>query len=107
MTARQTSAIMGAMTTDDAILTRIERCNQERGGGVVVEARQGGYTLRLEASGAPIARLRPTGSADAVEVLYWSHRGKWSQIGDFGGITLPLDQALAYIADNSIFWTWV
>lgn len=94
------------MTADDDFLTRIEHFNQARGGGVVVERRQGGYTLHHQASGAPIARLRPTGKADQVTVLYWSHRGKWSQVGDFGGITLPLDQALAYVAENAIFWTW-
>ncbi len=96
-----------AMTTDDDFLARIGRFNDARGGGVLVERRQGGYTLHHEASGAPIARLRPTSRADTVNVLYWSHRGKWSQIGDFGGITLPLDEALAYVAENGIFWTGV
>ncbi|MBF0561576.1 MAG: hypothetical protein HQL37_06045 [Alphaproteobacteria bacterium] len=42
-----------------------------------------------------------------AEVLHCSNRGRWSQIGDFGGITLPLDEALAYVAENGIFWTWV
>lgn len=88
---------------DDIILVRIERFNQGQGGGVVVERRQGGYNLRHEQSGAPIARLRPTGTGDKMTVLCWL--GKWSQVGDFGGITLPLDEALAYIVENDIFWT--
>jgi hypothetical protein len=101
------STYHGAMTSDDDFLARIGRFNEARGGGILVERRQGGYTLTHEASGAPIARLRPIGRADTVSVLYWSHRGKWSQIGDFGGITLSLDDALAYVAENAIFWTWV
>jgi len=95
------------MTADDDMLLRINRFNEARGGGVMAKRRQDGYTLQNQASGAPIARLRPTGRADTVRVLYWSHQGKWSQIGDFGGITLPLDEALVYVAENSIFWTWV
>ena len=58
------------MTTDDDFLARIGRFNDARGGGVLVERRQGGYTLHHEASGAPIARLRPTGRADTVIALY-------------------------------------
>ncbi len=92
--------------TDD-ILARIKRFNQTHGGGVVVERRQGGYTLHHEDSGAPVARLRPTGAGDRVNVLYWSHQGKWSQIGNFGGLTMPLDEALSYVADEGIFWAWV
>jgi hypothetical protein len=34
-------------------------------------------------------------------------KGKWSQVGDFGGVILPLDEALAYVAKNGIFWNWV
>ena len=100
------------MTTDDDLLARTRRFNEARGGVVLVARRQGDYPLHHEASGAPIALLRPTGRADTVSILYWSHRGKWSQIGvwsqigDFGGITLPLDEALAYVAENGIFWTW-
>jgi hypothetical protein len=33
-------------------------------------ARQPGYSLSSAATGAPIARLRPTGQSDAVEVLW-------------------------------------
>jgi hypothetical protein len=95
------------VTTPDDILTRIGRVNQALGGGGVAEYRQGGYTLRHEAAGAPIVRLRPTGNEDRVNVLYWLSKGKWSQVGDFGGVILPLDEALAYVAKNGIFWNWV
>ena len=77
---------------------------------------------RSRASARPVGRKEPqrdelggrftlayleASRADTVNVLYWSHLGKWSQIGDFGGITLPLDEALAYVAENGIFWTGV
>ena len=38
--------------------------------------------------------------------LYWSHRRKWEDNDEMGGCILPLDQALDYIASNSIFWIW-
>lgn len=92
------------MPEPDALQQRIERFNPAKGGGLVVERRQGGYSLFEARTGTPVARLKPTGTADHVTVLYWSDRGKWSQIGDFGGIVLPLDEALAYIASEPIFW---
>jgi len=93
------------MLAPDEVLSRIERFNRTKGGGVVAEYRQGGYTLRFEATGAPIARLKPTGRADRMDILYWSHKGKWSDFGPFGGTTLPLDEALDFIARQPLFWT--
>jgi hypothetical protein len=45
------------MSGHDDFIARIERFNDSRGGGVVVDYRRGSYTLVLEATGAPIARL--------------------------------------------------
>lgn len=90
--------------TGDAMLERIRAFDRTTGGGVVVERRAKGYSLFSARTGAPIARLRPTGQADEVEVLWW-RRGKWGRIGAFGGRVMPLDQALAYIADNPLFWS--
>jgi hypothetical protein len=65
--------------------------------------RDSGYSLFSAETGKPIARLRPTGRADEVEILWW--RGdRWGRIGDFGGSILPLDEALDYIADEPLFW---
>lgn len=86
--------------------TRIVQFFQAKGGRIIVEYRQGGYTLLAETTRAPIARLRPTGKSAGFNVLYWSHLGRWAKIGDFGGITLPLDDALAYVAREPIFRTW-
>ena len=87
----------------DPILERIETFNSSKGGGVIIERTRGGYSLFSERSGMPIARLRPTGKGDKVEVLWWS-RDRWQSVGDFGGVILPLDEALEYVASNSIFW---
>jgi len=48
-------------------------------------------------------RLRLTGEADEVVVLYPFHRGGWQPPGDFGAIAMPLDQALETISINPYF----
>jgi hypothetical protein len=92
------------MTRTDPILERIRAFDCRRGGGVAVQRLNRGCSLSSAATGVPIARLRPTGQGDAVEVLWW-HRGRWTAIGDFGGVILPLDQALDYIANEPLFWS--
>ena len=57
-------------------------------------------TFFCEDNGRPIARLRPTGKSDLVEVMWWSHRDKWEQIGDFGPIVMSLDKALKYVVKD-------
>ncbi len=90
----------------DKILQRIVAFNQAQGGGVRIEKRSNGYSLFREDTGRPIARLRPSKKEDLVEVLSWSHRGKWAQIGDIGPMTMSLEAALEYIASDpvGIFW---
>ena len=94
------------MTQHDGLIAHIERFNDSRGGGVVVEHRRGGYTLALEATGAPIARLRPVDQSDRWRVLYWSHRDRWADAAPLGGVILPLDDALEFIANEPVFWIW-
>ena len=86
------------------IVQRIERFRFPRG-AVVPERRNRGYTLYHVPSGAPIARLRPTGHDDSVEVLYWSAwKKRWMAVGPFGKTVLPVDDALHLIAYEDIFW---
>jgi hypothetical protein len=83
---------------EDPIIQRIEsfRC---RCGQLFAERRNRGYTLYRASSGALVARLRPTGQDDRVEVLYWSlWKERWTKAGPFGRTVLPLDQALKFIA---------
>jgi hypothetical protein len=55
----------------DPIIQRVETFRCPRG-QLIAERRNRGYTLYHEPSGRPVARLRPTGQDDRVEVLYWS-----------------------------------
>ena len=82
---------------------RIEAFNQARGGGVLVHKAGRGYSLLSERTGAPIARLRPTGDADKVQVLWWNGEC-WGASGPFGIAIMPLNEALDYIASEPAFW---
>ncbi len=63
---------------------------------------RGGYTLMSARTGAPVARLKPLPSSDRIEVLWW-RRDAWGPAGPFGAV-LPLDDALAFIAEEPAFW---
>lgn len=86
---------------NDETLQRIEVFNEARGGGVAIRKAARGYSLFREDNGKPVARLRTTAKGDLVEVMCWSHRGKWEQIGDFGPMVMPLEEALEYVAKGS------
>ena len=91
--------------TDD-LLARIEAFNEEQGGGVLIRKAAKGYSLFRADNGKPIARFRPTGKGDQVEVMWRSHRDKWDQIGDFGPMVMSLDEALKFVAGNAIGCFW-
>ena len=95
-----------AMANPDRYFARIESLNTKNGGGVTITKVRNRYTLHLTATGAPIARLQPTGLDDDVRVKFWSYKHRWQGVGDFGGIILPLEKALEEISKNEIFWTW-
>ena len=86
----------------DALLERIEAFNRARGGGVVVRKVARGYTLLSERTGAPVARFRPTGEADKVQVFWWNGE-RWAASGPFGIVTMPLDRALDHVANEPNF----
>ena len=91
------------LMTDD-IVQRIERFHFPRG-AVLAERRNRGYTLYHALSGSPVARLRPTGRSDSVEILYWSAwKERWAVTGLFGRTVLPVVEALHFIAHEDIFW---
>jgi hypothetical protein len=50
--------------------------------------------------------LKPTGNGDEIRLGYWSHRRRWEDVDDMGGVVLPLDEALEFIANEGVFWTW-
>ena len=73
---------------------------------VLVDENPKSYYCFRDDNGHPIARLRPTGDGDRVEVMRRSHRGKWEEIGDFGPMVMPVNDALDYIARDpcGCFW---
>jgi hypothetical protein len=87
----------------DPILERIRAFDRSKGGGVEAVRSRKGYSLFAATTGAPIARLRPTGSNDKVEVLWW-RRECWAPFGPFGKTVMPLDEALELIASEPAFW---
>ena len=89
------------MAANDPVLQRIATYPWPRSG---VQARRvrDGYTLTSVRTGAPVARLKPLPSNDRFEVL-WRRRHAWGPAGPFGAV-LPLDDALAFIADEPAFW---
>jgi hypothetical protein len=89
------------MAKADALLERIEAFPFEGGGVVRKMAR--GYSLFSARNCAPNARLRPTGEADMVQVLWWSGE-RWGASGALGIATMPLGDALDYIAAEPAFW---
>ena len=93
------------MTYDD-IAARIEAFDNANGGGVGYYEGKGAYHLYLLATEAPIARLKPTGNGDEIRLGYWSHKRRWEDVDDMGGVVLPLDEALEFIANEDVFWTW-
>jgi len=92
--------------TYDEIAPRIEAFDNANGGGVGLYEDKGACHLYLLETEAPIARLEPTGNSDEVRVGYWSHRRRWEDVDDMGGVVLPLNEALEFIANAGIFWTW-
>ena len=92
--------------TYDEIAARIEAFDNANGGGVGLYEDKGACHLYLLKTEAPIARLKPTGNSDEVRVGYWSHRRRWEDVDDMGGVVLPLDEALEFIANEGVFWTW-
>src|ERR1019366_1084354 len=98
----------GAMTMkDDDIIRLIENFKFDAG-PVAVERRNRGFTLIHAETGVPIARLRPIGRDDLVDILYWSlWKERWVPFGPFGRTAAPVEQAVRIIAEASIFWAGV
>jgi len=71
--------------------------------GVSVQSRfiRGGLSIYAINRNMPIARFIPCGSTGGVEVMWYSHRDKWDHIGDFGGVTMSLEEALEYVVTDA------
>ena len=91
-------------SSSDEMRARIEAYPwPSRRGGVEVARANKGYTLYSRRTGGPVARLRPTGQDDKVQVLWW-RREAWGNPGPFGPEVMPLDDALDFVAREGFFW---
>jgi hypothetical protein len=92
---------------DDDIIGFIENFKFDAG-PVAVEWRNRGFTLIHAATGYPVARLRPIGRDDLVDILSWSQwEERWVPFGPFGRTAAPVKQAARIISQASIFRTGV
>jgi hypothetical protein len=89
------------MAKADPLLDRIQAHPWPRGG---IQARRAGrgYSLFSNRTGAPVARLCPTGDSDEVEIFWW-RREAWGPVGPFGAV-MHLDDALDFICEEGFFW---
>ena len=90
------------MAEADVTRERIAAHPWPRGGVEVVRANRG-YTLYSRRTGGRVARLKPTGEGDDVQVLWW-RRDAWGAPGAGGPVIMPLDRALGFVATESFFW---
>ena len=91
-------------SSPDDMRARIEAYPWPARRGVVAVVRANkGYTLYSLRTGGPVARLRPTGQGDQVQVLWW-RREAWGNPGPFGREAMPLNEALEFIASEGFFW---
>lgn len=65
---------------------------------VLVRKRRQSYNVHWECDDEPLARLRPTGKGDEVELFWWDD-DRWQAVGEFG-LALPLDEALQLVTDD-------
>lgn len=77
---------------------RIERYLEKEDWDVVCRKRNGGYTLLWAEDDEPLARFKPAGHQDEVEVFWWNGE-RWRQVGEFGCV-LQLDEALEFVFED-------
>lgn len=65
---------------------------------VVVRKHRHAYALYWEDDDEPLAKLRPTGTNDEVEVYCWEN-DHWERVKEID-VVQPLDEALKYITDD-------
>jgi hypothetical protein len=80
------------------LLHRIREYLEEVDLDVVCVKQKNSYLICWDDDGQPLAKLRPTGRGDYVEVYYWDEN-RWESTTE-SGLVLPLEKALEYITDD-------
>jgi hypothetical protein len=89
--------------SDDDIIRLIENFKFDAG-PVAMERRNRGFTLIHAETGVLIARLRPIGRDDLVDILDWSlWKERWVPFGPFGRTATRLEQAVRIVSEAVIF----
>ena len=65
---------------------------------VVCRKKRNAYVIYWADDHLPLAKLRPTGQDDEVEVYYWDE-SHWRPVNEFG-LVLQLTECLQYISDD-------
>jgi hypothetical protein len=92
----------------DYIQGRIELFFAKEGGGILVRKDRTDYTLVMEDSNTPVARLRNDARKGNFEVSCWrrSHK-RWEGLGDWGATFRTLDEALDFITTDPLECFWL
>ena len=80
----------------------IEEYFEDHGIPVQTSFIKGGLSIYASNRKTPIARFVQCGNRGGVEVMWYSHRDKWDHIGDFGGVTMSLEEALEYVVTDTL-----
>src|SRR5262249_3568389 len=92
----------------DFVKCRIEVFNRQQGGGVTVSKDDSTYTLTVEGSGVPVAKLRRKGKRGEFQILYWNRDSqRWRLVSLFGGSVFSLDEALDFISNDPMECFWL
>ncbi len=76
----------------------IERYLEDEGWDFVCRRRNEGYNLLWAEDDEPLARFKPVGNQDEVEIFWWND-DCWRPVGEFGCV-LPLDEALDFVFED-------
>lgn len=77
---------------------QIEAFFEDHDYDIVCRKRKSGYAIYWAEDNEPLARLRPTGRNDEVEVFWWGD-DRWQRVGEFGSV-MSLGDALEYVTDD-------
>jgi len=77
---------------------RIEQYLDESGEDIVCRKRNEAYNLVWADDGTLVARLKPTGQGDEVEIFWWDGT-RWEDVDEFGCV-LPLMDALNFVFED-------
>jgi hypothetical protein len=92
----------------DFIKGRIELYFAKEGGGIVVRKDRTAYTLVMDDSSIPVARLVRASKTGGFDVSCWSRsRNRWERLGEWGASFPTLDEALDFITDDPLECFWL